>query len=139
MITFELHNLRFERSDPTDRFDLLLGVCADLVLQTEGRTLYSEPDFPVIELAAQLIGWCHRGLENGDDFEFTSMESDETGLVWFRRTGAGYRVGSLYQEFPAMSVHDPAAVRAATARLVAQLRERTKDELGIDIDPVLPR
>ena len=138
MITFELDNLRFERSDPTDRFDLLLGVCADLVLQTDGRTLYSEPDFPVTELAVQLMVWSHQGLENGEDFEFSSMESDETGLVWFRWTGAGFRVGSLYQEFPAMSVHGPEAVRSATERFVSLLRERAKDELGIDIDPVLP-
>lgn len=127
-------DLRFEGTDPEDRFDLLLGVCADLALQTEGRLLYSEPDFPVTELAVQLNAWAAGGPESGEDFEFSSMESDESGLVWFRRSGAGYRVGSLYQEFPAMAVHAPAAVRSTIERFVTDLRNRTRRELDIDLD-----
>lgn len=44
-------NLRLERSDPRDRFDLLLGVVADFSLEMGNQPLYSEPDFPVVELS----------------------------------------------------------------------------------------
>lgn len=73
MIRFGFTNLRFERTNPKDRFDLLVGVIADLALEVENRLLYSEPDFPVVELAAQLEAWCAEGLRSGEEFEVASL------------------------------------------------------------------
>lgn len=112
---------------------LLARCCRALV----GLRLYSEPDFPVVELAEQLQSWCAEGLRRGEDFEFTSMESDAAGLVWFRHAGDGYRVGSCYQDFPAMQVYGSDELRSSIDRYIAQLRECSKRELGIDLDPIL--
>jgi hypothetical protein len=84
-----------------NRVDLLIGVVADLKLVVDGRVLYQEEDFPIVELRESMAKWLREGIDSGLDFEFESMESDEVGLVWFRRdpSGTGWRVGSIHQEY----------------------------------------
>jgi hypothetical protein len=137
VITFETTALRFERDDPKDRFDLLLGVCAELTVRVDNRVLYEEPDFPVVELALQLAGWSRTGLQDHTDFEFESMESDEPGLIWFRAADNGYRIGSLYQDFPAMTIWDCDRVRQVVEGFVTELQRRCREELQIDVTPLL--
>jgi hypothetical protein len=73
----------------------------------------------------------------GNNFEFDSMESDDVGLIWFRRLGEGYRIGSLYQEFPAMAMLQNDQVRRIIAEFVDELQRRSLKELQIDLAWVL--
>ncbi|MGH8879208.1 MAG: hypothetical protein ACRD0P_18010, partial [Stackebrandtia sp.] len=86
----------FVRADPSDRFDLALGVEATLALLVGGRLIYDEPMFPIVELRQALSAWLPSA---SSDFEFVSMESDESGLIWLRRQPSGlWRAGSIHQD-----------------------------------------
>lgn len=132
MIEFRFTDLRSPRK-PAEKADVYIGVTADLSILVDGRVVYSEEDFPVIELASALLDWCRSPSDRRVDFEFDSMSTPERGWVWIRLAGPGWRVGSLHQEYPAMTEFRAdeicAAANAFAARLVAGGLER----LGVDL------
>lgn len=132
-----MERLRFQHTSSDPWFDLLLGVCADLTVRVNGRPLYYEPDFPVVELARALQSWASQSLPALEDFEFESLDSEAIGLLWFRFVDGGYRAGSIYQEFPAMATYSAEELRSTIDQFVRELRSRSADELGIDIELVL--
>ncbi|MGL5866611.1 MAG: hypothetical protein ACRCYX_12225 [Dermatophilaceae bacterium] len=92
-------------------YDAVLGVEATLQLTSgDGRLVYEEPFFPVVELALALEDWLKSGLGAGKDFSFDSVESDESGLLSCRPHGCGWRIGALEQEFADMTVYGTARV-----------------------------
>lgn len=94
---------RGEHAVLRDKFDLLLGVFATLEIWVCGLLLYREEMFPIVELRVALERWLAADLPARRDFEFQSMESAEEALVWFRSVGDAWRIGSVHQEFAAMT------------------------------------
>jgi hypothetical protein len=94
---------RKERAVLRDKFDLFLGIVATIEVWVGSKPLYREEMFPIVELRAALGRWLTGSFAACRDFEFRSMESDEEGLIWLRRTDSGWRIGSIHQEFPAMT------------------------------------
>jgi hypothetical protein len=93
MVKITFDDTAFNRSDPTDRFDLLLGVDATITFAVNERPLFSEENFAVVELRHALGAWAASGFT--DDFEFDSLDSDEHPFIWIRRQPSGqWRVGS---------------------------------------------
>jgi hypothetical protein len=92
--------------------DLLLGVSANFEIRVDGRILFSEPMFPVVELRVALKQWLEDGFKRHNDFEFESMESEEAGIVWLRyQNSGGWRIGSLQQEYLEIQTLSDVAVR----------------------------
>ncbi|MFD8596648.1 hypothetical protein ACFV1L_16765 [Kitasatospora sp. NPDC059646] len=75
---------------------LLLDVEADLSVDDDGRTVWSEPAFPVAELARELALRLRLPAEERTDFAFDSMTYDVPGAVRIAATGDGWRVGSVF-------------------------------------------
>ena len=125
----------FARADAHDRFDLALGVEATLALTVGDRLIYTEPMFPIVELRQALAAWM---LNTSEDFEFVSMESDETGLIWLRRQSSGlWRVGSIHQDDIATQELDMPDVVHGCGDFIARVDGWVRDELGVEVSDVL--
>lgn len=134
-LAIDFDGATFVRSNPRDRFDLVLGVEATLGLTVAGRLIYSEPMFPIVELRQALAEWM---VHRRDDFEFISMESDETGLVWLRRQPSGFwRAGSIHQDDIATQELETTEVVQGCASFIARVDRWARDELGIEVRDVL--
>jgi hypothetical protein len=100
VITFSFDDVVMELPRIRDNNDLLVGVVASFSIKVGTRVLFSEGDFPIVELRVQLAQWHGGGSLAGKNFELDSLESDEPGIVWIRRSkGGGWRVGSIWQEY----------------------------------------
>lgn len=112
-------------------YDVLLGVEATVRLATDdGRLVYEEPLFPVVELALALQDWLDSGIAAGDDFSFDSVESDETGLLWCKTCDDGWRIGALGQEFPDMIVYGTNQVTAMFSAFIHAVEYWLSTSLG---------
>lgn len=137
MMEFRFTALRSEGL-PATLADVLIRVTADLAIVVDGRPVYSEVAFPVIELAAALIWWCDLPERNRSEFEFDSMSTPEPGWVWIRRGVAGWRIGSVHQERPEMLEFTADQIRDAVHRFAACLMVAGQDSLGVDLSTWVP-
>ena len=116
---------------------LLLGVTGDLSIQVNGRELYTEQEFPLVELALQSIRWVRRGPRVEDDFEFESMESADAPLIWIRRSGDGWRIGAVHQNYDETSVLSWLNIERALVAYADGLQHELSIVHGINIDAIL--
>lgn len=123
---------RAERSPIRDRLDLLVGVVATLEITFRDRLLYREEEFPVVELRAHLARWLREEMPRQLDFEFESMESDETGLVWLRHVPEGWRIGSIHQEFPAIDPLSESEVARVVTRFIKDVDQWVREQLNVE-------
>ncbi len=118
-MTLSFAEPRKEDRDLPGPYELLLGIDATLRLTSrDGRIVYEEVLFPIVELAVALEDWLASGLGAGQDFSFDSMESDEPGLVWCRARGDGWNVGALDEESPDLTIYDNEEVAVLFGRYV---------------------
>ena len=96
MIAFRFDNLIHEPCSATGEGFLLLDAQADVALVVDATRVFVIEAVPVLELAQQLDEW-RAGLMTGD-FEYTSMDDVARGIVWIRREGAGWRIGSVWAD-----------------------------------------
>ncbi len=89
---FEYVNISFDDLRGELLSDYLVAVDADLAITDDGREIYVEPYFPVVELARQLAGWVTSG--HRADFVFDSLSSDVAGLVTIASEAGGWVVFS---------------------------------------------
>jgi hypothetical protein len=125
----EVGPLEYEGTNPPSVPDRLLGVQANVRIVVDGREWFNQPMFPVVELAAAVTTW----LRRGGDFEFETMDADESPFLWVRAVPGGFRVGAAWQTF---SIEEPLpahTVRGALERFAAEIPEAAKGQLGIDI------
>ncbi|MEO9238261.1 MAG: hypothetical protein ABI418_09235 [Jatrophihabitantaceae bacterium] len=128
--TFELDAVRAD-------YDLEVGVVATLSIRVAQQVIYQEVMFPVVELRIAVDRWA-RGGPNGSDFEFVSMESDEPGLVWFRRQPSSHwRVGSIHQDVPALEEFEWGQVAAAIEQYIANVDRWVATNLDVRVTDVV--
>lgn len=136
MIAFRLGRLEVEPPGVKRPVDTVTSVVTDFEIDVDGECLFSETSFPVIELAGALLRWKSVSGEGRCDFEFESMDFEEPGLMWIRREGDGWRVGSLLQEFPDLTVRSADELDRAIDGFVADLERAAREELGLRLGPV---
>jgi hypothetical protein len=78
-------------------WQILLGVVGDFSVQVDSRVLYHEVDFCLVELAFQICEWSNQGYL--EDFVYTSLESDETGLFWIKAANGMWKIGSTHEKY----------------------------------------
>jgi len=139
-LSLSFSDARFERSSPSDKYDLLLGVVATFVASVDGRTLYMEEGLPIVELQDQLARWSVDGIAGSEDFAYDSLEAEEPGLLWFRHdVEGGWRVGSLFQDYIEMTVWSDAEVREVVTRFVENVDQWVESNLRVRVTDVIPR
>lgn len=135
MIDFLFSDLHADRPDSSDYYQVLLGVNCHFAVGLDDLILYEEAGFPVLEFVEQLTAWLTQTPEPSNDFSYDSVESDVHSLIWIRRSGPGWRIGSAnhaavaYQPFPLQEL------RSAVSQLVERLLPVARHELGFDITP----
>jgi hypothetical protein len=112
----------------------LLRINADFKITIGGRVWFSEPDFPVVELAVAAQKW----LLRGGDFEFETMEAAEAPFLWVRGTADGCELGAVWQAFVVDAPLPCDSLQAEFARFVTAVDQRVRDELNIDIPELRP-
>jgi len=135
--TIHFTDARNERALLRDKYDLLLGIVATLQIWVDGKLLYREEVFPVVELRAALERWLAVGLPARRDFEFQSMESDEEALIWLRSVGSTWRIGSIHQEFPAMNELDDKTVIALTRTFIEEVDQWVLEHCDVRVSSFL--
>jgi hypothetical protein len=139
-LSLKFKDARFVRSSPRDKFDLLLGVVATFEIMVGERILYHEEEFPIVELRVQLVRWIDDGFISGVDFTLDSMESDEPGMVWFRKDAeGGWRAGSLFQEYIEVAVWSNSDVLNSVTRFVTEVDDWVDANLGVRVAEVVNR
>jgi hypothetical protein len=123
---------------PRDRFDLLLAVIANLEIRVGQRLLYTEPEFPVVELRAQLGAWLATPLAGRPNFEYDSVESDVPDLVWIRRQRSGaWRIGAVDQEYEEKAEFGDEEIVVAIDKYIALVDAWVLKHLKIDAGQML--
>jgi hypothetical protein len=90
--------------------------------------------FPIVELALALNRWVEVDMPHGTAFDFVSAESDESGFVWFRPEGTGWRVGSIHQEFADMSIWSSLEVTTAVGHYIREVEHWLDENVGVAFD-----
>jgi len=131
----EVGPLGYEGGNPPSRRDRLLGVQANLRILVDGQEWFNQPLFPVVELAAAVTTW----LRRGGDFEFESIEADESPLLWVRSVPGAFRIGAAWQAFSVVEPIPAQDLRIQLERFAAAIRDAAKRQLGIDVSDVIPQ
>jgi hypothetical protein len=133
-------DVRVENGPVRSVDELELKVGADFELLVGERVIYREVEFTVVELRFVLDRWMREsGPDSAVNFVFVSVESDERGLVWFKRQPGGYRVGSVHQEFESSEVFTLDEARLAARRFIEDVDRWVLDELGVDLASTVRR
>ena len=126
------------RDHPSTDDELLLRIVAILSIECDGEAIYSEPEFPVVELASALNAWLSIPERTRPDFSFESMEAAERGLVWIRSGADGWRVGSARQLRGMTKAVSLGEVDFAIRRYLRDVASQAKG-LGCDVTRVIER
>jgi len=126
--------LRVDRPALESRWDVLLGVVAELSIFIGSRCLLREEMFPVVELAESLARWLS-DLDRGvvADFSYESMESAEGPLLQFVRCDAGWTVRSPLQEYQHEQVLMTESVCNAARRFVEEVQRSAAAQLNLEV------
>jgi hypothetical protein len=136
MITFEFTRPRreSEAAKLRDPIDVLLGVVADVRFFADGSLLLEMPDFPIVELAAQLDFWLRH--EPDRDFSYESAEAEDE-LLWIRQVDDSWFVGSDLRE--ARTKHDTTHIAATefARTYINRVKDDVQREMRVDVTPAL--
>ena len=131
-IRIELSPLSLEpgKPPPDDRF---LGIQAHLRIVLQGREWFSEPMFPIVELAAAVSSW----LKRGGELNFETMEASESPFLQIRPTGEVCTLYAAWQKFEMGDSLSLLAVRGEMARFVSEVVRLAKEQLQLDVSDLV--
>ncbi len=109
----------------------MLHVLADFSILFDSEVLYCEQQFCVLEFALALSKWLNLVHQTGEHFIYVSMESEEIGLVWIKTNDAGWRVGSVHQEYEETNVFSLGEIKDAAEKFLDQLEAEMSAKFGI--------
>ncbi len=98
-----------------------------------GREWFSEPDFPVVELAAAVTTWLRRGGE----FKFDTLEAEESPFLSIHPIGSQCGIEAAWQAFQVDEPLEFESVRAIFGQFVRTLEASTREQIHIDVDDLL--
>lgn len=131
-IRIELSPLSLEPGKPSPE-DRLLGIQAHLRIVLQGREWFSEPMFPIVELAAAVSSW----LERGGEFNFETMEASESPFLRIRPTGEVCTLYAAWQKFEMGDSLSLLAVRGEMARFASEVVRSAKEQLQVDVSDLV--
>lgn len=132
MTMIEAKNFRVEDdiSTPPERHELLLRIVADIRLICDGKAIYEEESFPVVELAFFLERWLAE--QQGTSFEFTSMEATEGPQIVFRFESNGYTVAAFDELNKCKQVVEVDTLKQAVNSFCQSVRSNSRNLIGFD-------
>jgi hypothetical protein len=132
-VVFSYRNLLHEGSALVEPWEVYLQIVADFEVSVMGRIIYSEKLFPVVEFAVQSQAWLINVAQNAQDFVFSSMESEDQGLVWIKACDSEWLVGSVFEEAEPSSPVQLIAIQSALDNFYMSLRSDVRARFQADI------
>jgi len=123
---------------PSTEDELLLRLVASFSIECDGQPIYSEPEFPVVELASALHAWLQTPERARGDFRFESMDAAERDLVWIRGGADGWHAGSVRQTRSLAKAIALGEIEFAVRRYIRDVTAQAR-ELGCDVTRVIAR
>src|SRR6267142_2157664 len=123
---------RTPHSNPTQLMERSM-----LLLTLEPRSAQRDKpplEFCLVEFAMHISKWLREVTITNEDFVYESMESDEGGLVWIKRSGLGWRIGSVHQAYEEQKEFRLEEISIAVKEYSARLSEELFNKLGLAIN-----
>jgi hypothetical protein len=136
-VAFAFADVKVDGGRLKEPWQVYLRIIGRFSVHVGERVLYVEESFCVVEFAIKSQLWLARVNETQEDFIYTSQESEESDLFWIRRSGAGWRIGSVYQEYEELSTFPLELLAAALCSYFNNLRRFVTEAFGRDIVDVL--
>jgi len=115
-------------------WQLILRIVADFEILINGKVFFNEPQFPVVEFAMQAAAWSRNVKEN---FDYESMESDESPLIWFNSKNDNYTVGSPWQKYEERNPIEREVLQTSLNNFIEALRKELVSDYEIDISHLI--
>ncbi len=135
-------SLQFQLTTPNGPLETywnrLLNVVADFQLVVERRIIFSEEEFPIVELAVQLEAWLERLRDETPEFVYTSIESEIPGLIRFSPGFEGWHVSAAFAEFADATSFNLSEVAAAVRSYIEVVDETVFSEYGFRLGELAP-
>lgn len=112
--------------------DYLVNIEAFFEVVDGREVIYSEPYFPVAELARELVCWLPLGESRAPDFRFSSLSFEDPGAVMMLRRESGWTVGSMFTPEVKSSPISWSGLTACAGDFISDVR---RDVLGLGISP----
>lgn len=132
-IRFSFTDLSTDKPRLVEPWEIYFGVTGTFGIEVSRDIIYSEPHFCLVEFAISSQLWSRAFVLGPEDFLYTSMEAEETGLVWIRSQPGGLRVGSVFEQHPCQQLFSFGEIVAALDDYYGQLRHAVKGKFDIDI------
>jgi len=133
VIRFSVGRLFADHQKLDSHEDRVLNVAGEFGIVVDGRPLFSEVSFPVVELARELVRWLKDSNKPSKNFEYDSMFFEEKGAVWLRSVPDGWRIGSIYQERPETRAFTLQEIQESVTHFVRELIVAGRRDLNIDL------
>lgn len=114
-------------------WQVYLRIVGNFLMTVAGRTLYTEQGFCLVEFAIQSQLWLRQVRASGEDFVYSSQESEEMGLVWIKRDNSKWKVGSIHQEYDEPRLFDLDQLEMALVRYFDALNHEVQQKFRVDI------
>jgi hypothetical protein len=132
-ITFSFGNLAKDAAALAKPWEAYLRLVGEFEMEVSGEALYSEVQFCLVEFAIESQLWSRIATLNPADFTYTSIESEQPGLIWFRSERDGWKVGSAFQRYPCSEVLGFGEIVAALDDYYERLRREVRERFNLDI------
>jgi hypothetical protein len=132
VIRFDFAYVHLDGPRPRDAIEIMLRIVATCTVTADEVELLSEPEFPIVELAAQLDYWLRK--DAGMPFTYDSAEAEEA-LVWFKPEVQGWRIGSDWQKQPNDQLFPIEELTSAASSYIGRVKTEVKATLNIDVTP----
>lgn len=136
-VTFSFAEVMADGDCLAEPWQVYLRVVGDFAVTVGGRALYREQHFCLVEFAINSQLWLQRVGETHEDFNYISQESDESGLVWIKKSRDGWLLGSVHQEYAESSVFELDVLRVALSAYFNELKSQVADRFGTNIGELL--
>jgi hypothetical protein len=136
-VAFAFADVKLDGGRLNEPWEVYLRIVGNFSVNVGKRVLYGEESFCLVEFAIKSQLWLARVNETQEDFVYTSQESEEPDLFWIRQSGAGWRIGSVYQEYEEPKTFPLEILVAALSSYFNRLRAFVAEAFGRDIVDVL--
>jgi hypothetical protein len=132
-LAFRFENVFTDGPLSAEPWQIYLRVVGDFKIAVWGVPIYAEEQFCLVEFAIQSQIWSRAAAQEPRDFVYTSLEAEESGLVWLRQEASGWRIGSVFQESACPESFSLAEIVIALDNYYHRLRRDVDDIYHVDI------
>ena len=130
-LAFEFSDLHVDGDALSQSWQRYLRLVGRFSIAVGEIEIFSEQEFCLVEFGIQSQLWLRRAAETGEDFIYTSEESEEPGLVWIKKLDEVWHLGTITHVSSTQFAFD--VVRSALGLYFEKLRHAVLAKYELDI------